>query len=216
MSDYAAWLEDVVAKIPRIDRDPLEYALETSLPSEAVIAEFGVYCGRTIRRIATQFPQHDVFGFDSFCGLPERWRDGYDAGTFDMHGLPPSDLPSNVTLVKGLFEDTLPVFAQACGHRPLLFLHIDCDIYSSTATVFNALKDMFRDGTVIVFDEAFNYQGWQDHELKALYEFLSANPRWDVRWIGKQGTVLCDGENAFQQAVCKLTLKKPGSAELVG
>jgi hypothetical protein len=30
-------------------------------------------------------------------------------------------------------------------------------------------------GTVIVFDEYFNYPGWQNHEHKAFLEFLDAS-----------------------------------------
>jgi hypothetical protein len=209
MEQYQTWLAHVAQTIPDIARDPLDEALHrTFVEPDALLLEFGVFSGRTTRRIAAAFPNHDVFGFDSFRGLPERWRDGYEAGAFDTHGEPPSDLPDNVTIVTGLFEETLPAFVRMHGHRPLGLVHIDCDIYASTATVFRFLGPMFRDGTCLVFDEAFNYPHWQHHEIKALYEFLMENPQWTVEWLGKQGPVLEDNtENPYQQAACILRKK---------
>lgn len=52
-------------------------------------------------------------------------------------------------------------------------LHIDCDLYSSTRTVLRLLKDRIKPGCVIVFDEYFNYPGWEDKEFKAFREFIS-------------------------------------------
>jgi len=49
--------------------------------------------------------------------------------------------------------------------------HIDCDLYSSTKTVFDWLKPRIRAGT-IVFDEYFNYPNWHQHEFKAFKEFV--------------------------------------------
>jgi hypothetical protein len=38
-------------------------------------------------------------------------------------------------------------------------------------------------GTVIVFDEYFNYPGWRLHEFKAFQEFISTTNR-KYRYIG--------------------------------
>lgn len=57
----------------------------------------------------------------------------------------------------------------------LFFLHIDCDLYSSTKVVFDFLKNQIVKGTVIVFDEYFNYPGWQNGEFKAFKEFVIQN-----------------------------------------
>ncbi len=51
-------------------------------------------------------------------------------------------------------------------------MHIDCDLYSSTKTVLGLLKDRLRDGAILVFDEYFNYPGWEQHEYKAFLEFI--------------------------------------------
>ena len=53
---------------------------------------------------------------------------------------------------------------------PVRFLHVDCDLYSSTKTIFGGLNNRLQMGTVILFDEFFNYPGWQSGEYKAWRE----------------------------------------------
>ena len=83
-------------------------------------------------------------------------------------------VPSNVTLHKGWFNDTIPKW-KADHPGPLAFVHIDCDIYSSTKTILDMLADRIEPGTVIVFDDYFNFPNWENHEHKAFYEYLAAN-----------------------------------------
>lgn len=129
--------------------------------------EFGVARGRTISHIA-KLRNLPIYGFDSFEGLPEAWRSGYERGALATE-VPP--VPSNVTLVKGWFAETLPIFL-AEHSDDVSFLHIDCDIYSSTKTVLDLLSPRMRRGCVIVFDEYWNYPGWQRHEHKAFAELV--------------------------------------------
>ena len=56
----------------------------------------------------------------------------------------------------------------------MAFLHVDCDLYSSASFVLTQLKDRIQPGTVIVFDEYFNYPGWRKHEHRAFVEFIDA------------------------------------------
>ncbi len=79
-------------------------------------------------------------------------------------------VPSNVVLHRGWFNQTAPQFAEQ-NTGPLAFLHVDCDLYSSTAAIFAALLDRIVPGTVVVFDEYFNYPNWKSHEHKAFTEF---------------------------------------------
>lgn len=132
-------------------------------------AEFGVHTGGSIRHIAGCLPG-TVHGFDSFEGLPEDWHLSFGRGRFGLGGRPPELGLENVRLWKGWFADTLPRFAQETP-GPAAFLHIDCDLYSSTRTVLDVLGDRIVAGTVIVFDEYLNYPGWEQHEAKAWREF---------------------------------------------
>ncbi|MGA2571988.1 MAG: DUF707 domain-containing protein [Terracidiphilus sp.] len=180
--------------IAQNDLDLLAFAAKTALPEEVtsdpgdssapgetlpspipggLVLEFGVASGRTINFLAEQLPNRIVFGFDWFGGLPETWRKGLEKGCFAQ---PVPELRENVSLVEGLFEDTLPSFADA-HHELISLLHVDCDLYGSTKSVFNYLSRNIVPGTIIVFDEYFNFPGWRNHEYKAFQEFISASGR---------------------------------------
>ena len=68
----------------------LEHAL-TLAPAQGLALEFGVYSGQTLKMIAAARGGGEVYGFDSFEGLPEPWRSGFPAGAFDTDQLP--DVP---------------------------------------------------------------------------------------------------------------------------
>ncbi|CAF4217674.1 unnamed protein product, partial [Rotaria sp. Silwood2] len=89
-------------------------------------------------------------------------------------------VPSNVVLVKGLFIDTLPIQLRIIDRKqqcrtPVSFVHIDCDIYDGARDILFLLGSRFVPGTILVFDELFNYPSYEKHEIKALFEFLSGS-----------------------------------------
>lgn len=145
-----------------------EYALQRA--GEGLYLEFGVFSGTSINQIAELKPRQTIYGFDSFEGLPETWRNGYTVGIFKKDMLP--EVKENVVLVKGWFNESLPEFLEVHPGN-CAFIHIDCDIYTSTKTVFNILAPRIVQGTIIVFDEYFNYPSWKEHEHKAFIEFLN-------------------------------------------
>lgn len=159
----------------------LEYSLSLiESTSDGFICEFGVASGLTINFIAEKVPNKIIYGFDSFEGLPEDWRDGFPKGTFKMSKLP--EVNKNVELFVGLFSDTLPFFIKNVSGNAL-FLHIDCDLYSSTKTIFENLFQFIKSGTIIVFDEYFNYPGWKAGEYKAFLEFIQISGK-SFEYIG--------------------------------
>jgi predicted O-methyltransferase YrrM len=138
--------------------------------------EFGVYKGGTISFIADQIgPSQTIHGFDSFYGLQEAWTG--DSFRFDLHGHLPK-VPANVILHPGLFADTLPVWLEQ-NQGPVAFVHIDSDLYEPARCVLEHLEDRIVPGTVIVFDEYFNYPNWQAHEFRAFSELVG---RCQVRY----------------------------------
>ena len=145
----------------------LKHALSLA-PIEGMALEFGVATGRTLTVIAVARENKQVFGFDSFQGLPEDWRTNIPAGTFKTDSLP--EVPG-AELVVGLFEHTLPDFL-ASHDDPVAFVHLDADLYSSTATVLEHVGPRLQPGSVIIFDEYFNYPGWEQHEHRAWQEFV--------------------------------------------
>jgi ABC-type polysaccharide/polyol phosphate transport system ATPase subunit/peptidoglycan/LPS O-acetylase OafA/YrhL len=169
-AETARLVREIMPETPAFP-DPLS-TLEFGLSlagQDGMVLEFGVFSGKTLRVIAEARDGKNVFGFDSFGGLPEDWRDGFPAGTFAVDE--PPDVPG-AELVVGLFADTLPGFLD--DHpEPVAFLHIDADLYSSAMTVLRHVGSRLRPGSVIVFDEYFNYPGWQEHEYRAWQEYAA-------------------------------------------
>jgi len=167
----------------------LEAALVRALVSvpNGLICEFGVWRGRTIsylaNRLITWKSSAVVYGFDSFQGLPHDWRPGFPRGRYALDG--PPDVPSNARLVSGLFHQTVPEFVQDHQESRAGFLHLDCDLYSSTGDVLYALRLNIGEGTVIVFDEFFRYPGWRrGGEYRAFMEFMDRHPLLSFRYLG--------------------------------
>jgi hypothetical protein len=157
------------------------------------VLEFGVASGNTLSQIIDSVSQnYSIFGFDSWLGLPEDWRnsDGecsHHKGIFSTGGkLPPfvEQLQDKAKIFNGWFEETIPEYLKIAENIALL--HVDCDIYSSTKTVLNSLIDYIKSGTLIVFDEWFDNQEiirelpvntpipakYSEHEQKAFYEWV--------------------------------------------
>lgn len=147
--------------------------------------EFGVYAGATINLIADMFSNETIWGFDSFEGLPEDWVTTDNKlimpkGHFSVTNLP--EVRNNVRLIKGWFDQSLPMWLENNTNN-ISFLHIDCDLYSSTKTVLNLLNPYIVRGTIISFDELYHfgnpkkYTKWEQGEFKALKEWVEAFDR---------------------------------------
>lgn len=139
---------------------------------DGLYAEFGVADGESLRFLCQRVPG-PVYGFDSFQGLPEGWGAGVWPGTFARpHGALPA-LPPNAVIMPGYFDESLPRFLQGLGSRSMAFLHMDADLYSSTSTVLNVLRERIVPSTILVFDEYFGYAGWKSGgEFRAFSEFI--------------------------------------------
>lgn len=165
--------------------------------SDGFICELGVYRGQSLNEIARHYAPSAVHGFDTFTGLPVFWREGFPEGAFDVTS-EKLVFEKNCVLHKGLFSDTLPVFLEEVV-GPAKLIHVDCDLYSSTVSALEALAPRIKTGTVIVFDEYFNYPGWQEHEHKALDEFLKVSQLKceyiSYNKIGQQVAIIITGSN---------------------
>lgn len=161
-----------------------------------------------------------MYGFDSFKGLPSDWVPkqvitlrvvlvalylllllGQGAmpetgkGSFAQTKLP--DMPDNVELVVGMFDDTLPGFAKEHANDTIALLHNDSVMYESTVSIFKNLGHMIVPGTIIVMDELFDYPQYAKHELKAFFEYLVDRSKiigedCVFEWIGTGDVLLED------------------------
>jgi hypothetical protein len=157
--------------------------------------EFGVWRGKTINTISKHLNNQTVYGFDSFEGLPESWFCSeqdiqspddmkHKKGFFAVENLP--KVNENVKLIKGFFENSLPLWLQNNKIESIKILHIDSDLYSSAKTVLTLLNNYITKGTCIVFDEMcffenpdkkIKYPLWREGEYKALKEWVEENNR---------------------------------------
>jgi len=153
---------------PYFEKHPqlVEYAL-SQIDKDGLVLEFGVGRGKSMRWIAPRI-DGPVHGFDSFEGIQEHWN-GNPIGDFAQKRLP--KVPDNVEFHVGYFDTTLPGFLEK-HTGPVTFLHVDCDLYSSTVTIFDALGDRLQPGAIVLFDEYYNFHRWQQHEFRAFKEFV--------------------------------------------
>lgn len=178
--------------------------------NHAQFFEFGVFKGDSLR-IISNYTIQSVYGFDSFEGIPSEFHFA-PKGTFSTSGEIPK-LPENVTIIKGWFEDSLPEFLNENPSLKAGFVHIDCDLYTSTVTVLNHLESRFFDGTVILFDEYFNYPNWQRGEYKAFTEWLRTSA-YSAEFLGASIRCIDPCRTEGHQAAFILRCRNAGDKEL--
>jgi hypothetical protein len=187
--ESARYVLEKMRAVPNFDTDydlhkwVTDTQVDKELLKSGTVLEFGVATGRTLNQFAHWLPEKTVHGFDGFVGLPEDWTSRMRKGFFARSTLP--DVRKNCQLWVGWFNETLPGFKeQVQGSKPIALLHVDCDLYSSTVTILNELKNNIVPGTVIIFDEYINYPGWQLDEFRAWKEHVGAFGR-EYEYIGR-------------------------------
>lgn len=172
----------------------LEYSLQNLNPNYSRVLEFGVYTGESIRFLRDSLSEkYSIFGFDTFTGLPEDWvGTNLPKGYFSTNGKIPQI--EGITMIQGVFSETLQPFFDAYKHEPCALIHIDCDLYSSAKTIFKYITPSVDSGTIIVFDEWFYAS---DHgpenlcEQKAFYEWVLEN-KIDYKFIDTNENKYCE------------------------
>jgi hypothetical protein len=180
--------------IPNLNLHPLKYVFENlklKKDENDLWLEFGVFNGNSINYIS-KFTNDIVYGFDSFEGLPEDWRENHPKGEFKMNNLP--EVNTNVKLIKGWFNETLEEFMKINKYKKISFLHLDADLYSSTKYVLDIVKNNIKNGCIIIFDKLVNYKDFDGEkgELRAFYEFIQEN-NVKYEFIGMDGIVNLKG-----------------------
>eukprot|EP00929_Paragymnodinium_shiwhaense_P070295 TRINITY_DN35604_c0_g1_i1.p1 TRINITY_DN35604_c0_g1~~TRINITY_DN35604_c0_g1_i1.p1 ORF type:complete len:340 (-),score=59.06 TRINITY_DN35604_c0_g1_i1:347-1366(-) len=225
--DLESFIDEVTEALRArpLGRPCLDHALDVLVPQlrshSSLWLEFGVWTGRSLNMIGKRSHElgrpRKVFGFDSFKGLPENWRESVlgdrfakkwtQQGSFDLGGYPPQYFvdTKNVDFVVGWFNESLPPFLEK-EQDAVSFVHIDSDLYSSAVFVLRMLSPRISPGTVLVFDELINYPGFRAGEMKALHEWLYSQEFHDagltgIQVIGYRGPNLLIDETSMEAAI---------------
>jgi hypothetical protein len=129
------------------------------------IVEFGSYRGGSAIFLAAVCRSLGlnvkVYGLDTFGGMPpvDKAVDAHNEG--DFAGVDLAELRAYVSscglddfleFVPGFFEDTAPGLLGRAA--PTLLAHIDCDVYTSVAYAWEAIKPHMAAGGYVAFDDA--------------------------------------------------------------
>lgn len=155
--------------------------------------EFGLWRGKTFGYAHRMMHRHGrdmiLWGFDSFQGLPDTgehpdniWYKGQFACTrpqFEAILKSRGFRPSEYELVEGFYSESLDQAAHSrLSGRKAAVVYIDCDLYDSTIQVLDFVQSYLVDGSIICFDDFYNYKGDPEQgEQKALADFLQKQAR---------------------------------------
>jgi hypothetical protein len=143
-------------------------------------AEFGVRKGNSARHLLELLPRSGTLDlFDSWLGLPEEWDRGPNAESLPENHFAcsvPTFTDTRVGVYEGWFRDTLPGYVSEM-HGTLTLVHLDCDLYSSTKTVLDAIRPFIDAETVLLFDDFFGYPRYREHQWRA-WEESGIEGRW--------------------------------------
>jgi O-methyltransferase len=165
-------LYDSVIRNERLNFQPINYL------------EFGVYKGDSIRAWVNKIghPDSRFVGFDTFTGLPERWRRSEPKGWFNADGVTPNLNDDRVGFEVGLFQDTLPAFVKRADLSRRLVFNMDADLFTSTFYVLAMFAPYLKPGDIFFFDEfdcpLDEYRAFDDfiRSFRLKYEVLGATP----------------------------------------
>jgi len=153
--------------------------------------EFGVFKGDSIKFFAKFLSNQKkiIYGFDSFSGLEEEWisKDYNPVGKFSLKKKP--SLPGNVKIIQGKIQDTLESFLKENGKNKIIFSHMDMDNYNPTKYALAKIKPFLTQGSIILFDEFYGFQGWKNHEYKALTEVFKENEYKYIAFGSRQASI---------------------------
>lgn len=184
-----------------------EFAKINQVPGDYF--EFGLWRGKTFGyayRMKRRYGRRDMklWGFDSFQGLPPTekhpdniWYEGQFACTrpeFEKILASRGIRPPAYELVEGFYSDSLNEVAhRRLSGRKAAVIYVDCDLYDSTIQVLNFVQPYLVNGSIICFDDFYNYKGDPAQgEQKALTEFMQQQqsllhliPYFDYAPLGK-------------------------------
>ena len=164
------WLYQTVIEREKLDAAPMD------------LWEFGVFRGESLFWWVEHLhnPNSRFVGFDTFTGLPERWRATEPKGAFNVYGRIPETKDARCSFQAGLFQDTLLPFVNRHDFSRRLVIHLDADLFTSTLFVLTTLARHLKAGDIIFFDNFIcsldEFRAFQHYvaSYRVQYEVLGA------------------------------------------
>jgi len=151
------------------------------------VVELGVHRGESLATLAKLAQGREVYGVDSFQGLPEpserdsgQFKGGqFKAGVDQVRAYLTAQGAGRASLVEGFFADC-PKFAE-----PVALVHLDCDLYQSALDGL-ALVDPV-DGAVVLIDDWYCHRARPDMGVRRGWtEWLRETGR-SASWFDRYG-----------------------------
>ncbi len=190
------WIKNVYTKFGQEQRKYIFISIarfcQINRPINGYYFEFGCCNAKTMRMAWDCFRylfDWTYVGFDSFEGLPEiseiDKQEIFKKGKLKIgekdfikivtrHGMPRKKLIT----IKGFYNKSLTSETKnRLLPKKAAVVYIDCDLYDSTASVLNFVKDFLQQGTIMVFDDWNCFYGDPNRgEKRAFREFKEQNP----------------------------------------
>ncbi len=162
----------------------------------AIYYEFGCFSGRTFAAAinSAKFLKIDFkyYAFDSFLGLPSTdEKNIFKKGQFKFTKkdfkkiikMKTGKTLKDENIIEGFYEQTLKT-EKALKLPKAGIIYLDCDLYSSTISALNFLKNKMVSGSVLLFDDYYCYPVNKNMgQKKAIYEFLEENRNFELtKW----------------------------------
>jgi Macrocin-O-methyltransferase (TylF) len=163
--------------------------LSAGCPSGCIV-EFGVYRGDALlafRDLAKKYlpPNTEIYGFDSFAGMPKTavpltralTRDWAEGAFGDTNLKTVRRRVPSARLVKGVFSWHSSLLAF--GIEKVRLAHVDADIYEGYRDALRLLTPCVQLGSVLLFDEGQcpdnpEYISVRDHGERAIREWQNS------------------------------------------
>jgi hypothetical protein len=156
------------------------------------IIEMGVCSGNGLMSLVhchnvlqPMYRYREFYGFDTFEGFPSVHKNDisdivWEKGDFANNSFDNLNnvinihnnyyyIPTNVRLIKGDVNETLPGFLEENKHIIVSLLFLDLDIYEPTKTALKYLLPKMVKGSIIAFDE-LNWKSFPGETIAALEE----------------------------------------------
>jgi len=161
IADFSNFLKNNFGHVKlRLKREIIWLDIEKKIKGEPVFLELGVASGymtawwlKPVRK-SLMSRNFSYLGFDSFQGLPHKWRN-FETGAFTTSGVLPDVENPSLTFHVGFVEETLNEdLANKIFRGRQIIVFFDLDLFGPSLHSYLIIKPFLKEQDIIYFDEA--------------------------------------------------------------